>query len=76
MAEPLVIETAGLCKRYGEVEALRGLDLQVPAGSICGLLGRNGAGKTTTIDAASTRLVGTWSQRSLSLPLTFARDAK
>jgi len=53
VAEPLVIETAGLCKRYrenqGGIDALRGLDLEVPAGSICGLLGRNGAGKTTTI---------------------------
>ena len=45
----LVIETAGLWKRYDDVEALRGLDLQVPAGSIFGFLGRNGAGKTTTI---------------------------
>jgi len=55
VAEPLVIETTGLCKRYGgsqgqgEIDALRGLDLEVPAGSICGFLGRNGAGKTTTI---------------------------
>jgi ABC-2 type transport system ATP-binding protein len=57
VADPLVIETAGLCKRYGDpgggtgggIDALRGLDLQVPAGSICGFLGRNGAGKTTTI---------------------------
>ena len=44
-----VIETAGLKKRYDDVEALRGLDLQVPAGSIFGFLGKNGAGKTTTI---------------------------
>jgi len=44
-----VIETAGLWKRYDDVEALRGLDLQVPHGSIFGFLGRNGAGKTTTI---------------------------
>jgi ABC-2 type transport system ATP-binding protein len=50
MSDRLVIETTGLRKRYDdEVEALRGLDLQVPAGSICGFLGRNGAGKTTTI---------------------------
>lgn len=49
MAEPFVIETADLRKQYDEVEALRGLTLQVPAGSICGFLGRNGAGKTTTI---------------------------
>ena len=49
MTDRHVIETAGLAKRYDEVEALRGLDLQVPQGSIFGFLGRNGAGKTTTI---------------------------
>jgi ABC-2 type transport system ATP-binding protein len=49
VAETPVIEVVGLHKAYGGVEALRGLDLQVPAGSICGFLGRNGSGKTTTI---------------------------
>jgi len=49
VADPFVIETADLRKHYAEVEALRGLSLQVPAGSIYGFLGRNGAGKTTTI---------------------------
>ena len=49
MADAFVIETSDLRKNYGGVEALRGLSLQVPAGSICGFLGRNGAGKTTTI---------------------------
>ena len=49
MADPLAIETTDLCKRYGHVEALRGLTMQVPRGSIFGFLGRNGAGKTTTI---------------------------
>ena len=49
MADPWAIETAGLRKHYGGVEAVRGLDLQVPRGSIFGFLGRNGAGKTTTI---------------------------
>lgn len=44
-----VIETTGLWKVYEDVEALRGLDLRVPQGSIFGFLGRNGAGKTTTI---------------------------
>jgi ABC-2 type transport system ATP-binding protein len=44
-----VIEAVDLHKQYGAVEALRGLTLTVPAGSICGFLGRNGAGKTTTI---------------------------
>ena len=49
MADPLVIETLDLRKQYDGGEALRGLSLQVPKGSICGFLGRNGAGKTTTI---------------------------
>jgi ABC-2 type transport system ATP-binding protein len=44
-----VIETSQLKKAYGDFEALRGLDLRVPRGSIYGFLGRNGAGKTTTI---------------------------
>ena len=49
MTEPLAIETADLRKRYGAADALRGLSLQVPKGSIFGFLGRNGAGKTTTL---------------------------
>jgi ABC-2 type transport system ATP-binding protein len=38
-----------LRKSYGDLEAVRGLTIQVPAGSIYGFMGRNGAGKTTTI---------------------------
>ena len=49
MADQFVIDTVDLRKAYGDVEAVRGLTLQVPAGSIYGFLGRNGAGKTTTI---------------------------
>ena len=49
MDDRLIIETSNLTKHYDSFEALRGLDLHVPAGSICGFLGRNGAGKTTTI---------------------------
>jgi ABC-2 type transport system ATP-binding protein len=49
VTDPFIIETADLRKRYDTVEALRGLSLRVPAGSIYGFLGRNGAGKTTTI---------------------------
>ncbi len=44
-----VIETSGLRKSFKGNIALNGLDLNVPAGSIFGFLGRNGAGKTTTI---------------------------
>ena len=48
MTDSLAIETVDLVKRYDRVEALRGLNLRVPSGSIFGFLGRNGAGKTTT----------------------------
>ncbi len=48
MAEPFIIETKGLTKRYGEVTAVDGLDLTIRQGEVFGLLGPNGAGKTTT----------------------------
>ncbi len=44
-----VIETRGLTKRFGRVQAVKGLDLSVPRGSVFGFLGPNGAGKSTTI---------------------------
>ena len=44
-----VLEVRGLVKRYGAVEALKGIDLTVEKGSIYGFIGPNGAGKTTTI---------------------------
>lgn len=47
--EPDVIEVRGLEKRYGALQALRGLDLTVRPGDVYGFLGRNGAGKSTTI---------------------------
>jgi len=40
----------GLIKRYNEVTAVAGLDLEVPAGECFGMLGPNGAGKTTTVE--------------------------
>jgi ABC-2 type transport system ATP-binding protein len=43
-----VIAISGLTKRYRDVLAVDDLSLDVPSGSVCGLLGRNGAGKTTT----------------------------
>jgi ABC-2 type transport system ATP-binding protein len=42
------IRTVGLTKRYGNLAAVRDLDLAVPEGSIFGLIGPNGAGKSTT----------------------------
>jgi ABC-2 type transport system ATP-binding protein len=47
----LVVEC--LHKRYGRVEALRGLTFSVPGGAFFGLFGRNGAGKTTTLDVVT-----------------------
>jgi len=44
------IEVNGLTKRYGEHEAVRGIDITVKRGEVFGLLGPNGAGKTTTVE--------------------------
>jgi ABC-2 type transport system ATP-binding protein len=44
------IEVEDLHKRYGEFEAVRGVDLEIQSGEVFGLLGPNGAGKTTTIE--------------------------
>ena len=49
-----VIETHALCKRYRGHQALRGVDLSVPRGTVLGLLGHNGAGKTTTVRILAT----------------------
>ena len=43
----IVVE--GLRKRFGDVDALDGIDFEVPEGTVFGLLGPNGAGKTTAI---------------------------
>jgi ABC-2 type transport system ATP-binding protein len=45
------IAVQGLTKRYGRHAAVDNLSFEVPAGSVCGFLGRNGAGKSTTIRA-------------------------
>lgn len=44
-----MLKVQGLCKRYGDTEVVRGLDLHVRRGECFGLLGPNGAGKTTTL---------------------------
>jgi ABC-2 type transport system ATP-binding protein len=53
------ITATGLGKRFGDLWALRDLDLAVPAGSVLGLLGHNGAGKTTAIRILTTLSIPT-----------------
>ena len=50
----IAVRMDGVTKRFGRTQALSGLDLQVPAGTVCGLLGPNGAGKTTAIRILAT----------------------
>ncbi|MCX5038748.1 MULTISPECIES: ATP-binding cassette domain-containing protein [Streptomyces] len=67
MTTTYAVLSEGLEKRFGTVRALRGLDLAVAEGTVCGLLGPNGAGKTTAVrllttllrpDAGSARIAG------------------
>jgi ABC-2 type transport system ATP-binding protein len=46
----LAISVRGLRKSYGDLEAVRGIDLEVPQGEVFAFLGPNGAGKTTTVE--------------------------
>ena len=54
-----IIEVKNLCKNYGEVKAVKGIDFFVEKGKLFAFLGPNGAGKSTTIDVICTFLKAT-----------------
>ena len=51
-----MISVRGITKRFGTHQALDGVELEVPEGTVQGLLGPNGAGKTTTVRVLTTLL--------------------
>ncbi len=65
MQDPM-IEVKELTKRYGDLEAVRGVSFSVAAGEIFGFLGPNGAGKTTTIKMLATLLRPTTGRATLA----------
>jgi ABC-type transporter Mla maintaining outer membrane lipid asymmetry ATPase subunit MlaF len=66
--EVTAIETVGLRKAFGKVQALDGLDLSVPRGDMCALLGPNGTGKPVTeLRLSLPPERGRWTGRRLAL---------
>ncbi len=58
----VAIEAKGLTKKYGDMFAIRDIDLQLNQGDLFGLIGPNGAGKTTTMRIIATLLNPTWGE--------------
>ena len=56
MAAVTLLETAGLSKSFGGLDAVRGVDISLPAGEIRAIIGPNGAGKTTLVGMISGRV--------------------
>ena len=74
MNEPLIV-TEALKRNFGEVQALKGVDLQVEQGSVFGLLGPNGAGKTTAVKILTT-LIEPSSGRATVAGFDVVKDAE
>jgi len=72
-----VVTARGLVKRYGTFEAVRGIDLDVPAGRCFGFLGPNGAGKTTTMRMIATSSPPTEGELTvLGMPVERGREIR
>ena len=74
MSSP-IIRTEQLVKHFGEVHALKGVDLEVQKGTVLGLLGPNGAGKTTAVRILTTLLTPTGGRAEVD-GLDVVRDAE
>jgi ABC-2 type transport system ATP-binding protein len=74
MSSP-IIRTEQLVKHFGEVQALKGIDLEVQKGTVLGMLGPNGAGKTTAVRILTT-LLGPTSGRAEVDGFDVVRDAE
>ena len=74
MSSP-IIRTEQLVKHFGEVQALKGVDLEVQKGTVLGLLGPNGAGKTTAVRILTTLLAPTGGRAEVD-GLDVVRDAE
>ena len=57
-----MIEIRGLTKKYGELFAIKDINLELSKGDVFGFIGPNGAGKTTTMRILATLLNPTWGE--------------
>jgi ABC-2 type transport system ATP-binding protein len=73
--DPVMLRAIGLGRRFGDLWAIRGMDLEVLRGEVVGLLGPNGAGKTTTVRLL-TALIGPSEGRALVDGLDVVEDAE
>lgn len=67
------IAATGLARRFGDIPAVRGVDLEVETGSIYGFLGPNGAGKSTTVRMLCTLLSPSGGSASVAVSIWLQR---